>query len=120
MNSTEENTAGLADQDRFLSAFLSVAEEIRRDVGDLFPLGPDNGSTTYYRNRRKTRMRREDFEVEGLLSLDNLEIALRQMWEEQGLTALASLAPAIVDAARALHGLEEETDEISPFIYVMF
>ncbi len=120
MNSTDVGADGWADQEQFVAEFLVVAEKVLLEVGDLFSVGADPGASSYYRDRPKSRMARRDFEVDGLESPEALESALRRLWEGQGLANLASLAPRLADAARALHEVEVENDEVSPFIYVMF
>ncbi len=111
MSSTDSSADEWADQERFVAEFLSIAEKVRLEVGDLFPVHPDANLNSYYRDRPKTRMAHRDFEVDGLDSPESLELALRHLWEAQGLADLASLAPRLADAARALHKVEEATDE---------
>ena len=120
MSSIDSSDDGWADQERFIAEFYSIAEKLRLEVGDLFPVRPDASSNSYYRDRPKTRMARRDFEVDGLDSPESLELALRRLWEAQGLADLAPLAPLLADAARALQKVEKATDEVSPSLYVMF
>lgn len=120
MNSTESNADVWADQDQFVTDFLAIADTIRADAGDLFPLAADPTLDTYYRDRRKTRMAPVDFEVDGLASPADLEAALRSMWQGQGIATLASFAPRLAEAALELHKVEAENNDVSPLIYAMF
>ena len=120
MNSTEPDRRRWPDQDQFVDSFLAIARDIRERSGDLFPVGPDKDSATYYNRRSKTRMSRDDFEFQGLASPLELEETLISIWDAEGIDTLASFAPRITEAARALHEYEEENDDVSPLIYVMF
>ncbi len=106
---------------RFFAEQLSpAAAAIRRRRGELFATRPDPQAETYYRRRSTTRMSAASYEVDGLGSVEGLETALRSFWESRGLPELASLSPGLTELARLLRPTEEQTDEVSPFIYVMF
>ena len=46
--------------------------------------------------------------------------ALRALWSAQGLPELAALVPELMAIAGELDVAEEETADISPFVYVMY
>jgi hypothetical protein len=104
----------------FDEQLMPAAKRMRAGRGDLFPTGREDGPGSYYTPRSRTRMDRADFELERLGSPDDLEPALRGFWDGRGFPELAGLAPGLTDVARALHETEEQTEEVSPFIYVMF
>lgn len=120
MNSTDSKPDRWAGQDQFVADFLAIGSKIRAGFGDLFPVGPDEDSDTYYSVRAKTRMERADFEVSGLSSSADLAEALSRLWEAEGLEALSSFAPRFAAAAQAYRAVEQDNDEVSPLIYVMF
>ncbi len=109
MNSTEE--------DHLLCFFERlrgpVAYEIRERRGQLFPLGPDNADSWYVNYDPGTP---EFVTVETHDLVDDL----RRMWLEQDLPELARLADEFIEIAGQLRLGEEETADISPFIYVMY
>ncbi len=60
------------------------------------------------------------FEVAGCNSFDSFEKALTDMWTSQGSPELAALAPTLSKLAKSIYLVEEQSEEVSPFIYVMF
>ncbi|MBL9124525.1 MAG: hypothetical protein JNG90_12900 [Planctomycetaceae bacterium] len=85
-----------------------------------FPLGADPAAPTYYIERQKPSMNREDFLVRTAAGGDDPIVALGELWSSQGLDRLAALAPQLAAAATALRQIEKPADDVSPFIYVMF
>jgi hypothetical protein len=100
---------------------LPLHEKLKRDGGELFPLGPDLSLDSYYITRRKTRMNRKDFEVAAYEGAAGFAGVLRCMWEDETRADLVASAQRQAEVARALGEVAEtQTDEISPFRYIMF
>lgn len=86
----------------------------------FFPLGSEPGAVSYYVERKKPRMAREDFLISTADGSGDPIVALGELWASQGLDKLAALAPKLREAATALRQIEKPADDVSPFIYVMF
>lgn len=104
----------------FMKEVLPVSNLSKKREQAYFPLEPDPHSLTYYLEREQTAMTPEDFEVSGCESSEALEKALAELWNSQGNTELIPLAQTTVRLAEMLRECEEESQEVSPFIYVMF
>lgn len=111
MSSTED-----ARLSKFFDRHLVPLAERLRARGRLpFPLGPDEQSASYY-------VAPEPGEP-GFLELDDPEAcerALRALWERRGLPELAALSRPLLELARRLEIREDESGEVSPFVYVMY
>lgn len=100
---------------RFYAERLEPAARRLRERGtQFFPLGPDLAATTYY-VAPPTGPDFSSLEDEAACGA-----ALREMWSSQGLPELAELVPELMALARELEVVEEETADISPFVYVMY
>ena len=111
MSSTEETRLG-----RFFDKRLApLAEKLRARGTRFFPMGPDAQADSYYVAPRRGRP--EFIPLEGPAECEK---ALRDLWEEQGMPELAALAESILELARQVEIREEESGEISPFVYVMY
>ena len=120
MSSTDGAAAEERLQRFFDDELMPAARALRQARGELFPTHPDPDAATYWAERSPRTMAREGFEVAGLESIDKLETALRDLWQARGLPQLAALSCGIVELARLLKQGDDESDEVSPFIYVMF
>ena len=100
---------------RFYVERLEPAARRLRERGvEFFPLGPDSTAATWY----VVPPAGPDF-----ISLDDeaaCAATLTGMWSAQGLPELAELVPHLMALARELEVVEEETTDISPFVYVMY
>ncbi|MBK7949410.1 MAG: hypothetical protein IPK00_11890 [Deltaproteobacteria bacterium] len=100
---------------RFYVERLEPAARRLRERGvEFFPLGPDPSAKTWY----VAPPTGPDFS-----SLDDEAAcgeALREAWTSQGYPELAELVPELMAIARELEVVEEETADISPFVYVMY
>jgi len=112
-----EATAHL--QRLFLEQMLPAAADGGKPP-TFFPLGADPAAKTYYIERQKPKMNREDFLVRTAAGGDDPIVALGELWASQGLDRLAATAPQLGAAAAALRQIEKPADDVSPFIYVMF
>ena len=74
---------------------MAVAREVAARRVRFFPTGPDPSATTYWTRRRRTRMRREDFESMGCRSPDDLPRALEALWSSEESHPLTALTPTL-------------------------
>lgn len=118
MSSTEPEPHGQYIRDLFLKKLLPAASDDGRPRS-FFPLGPDATAASYYVERTKTKMSREDFII-GAASDGDPIAALGELWTRQGHDRLAALAPELRQLAGKLRQIEKPADDVSPFIYVMF
>jgi hypothetical protein len=110
--------------DDVASAFFSgklvpLARENRRSTRQV-ELRPDPAAETYFRDRAKTSMSLADFELVGTESIEAFRGALARHWASVGHPELAALAEDFAALAAALYKADQQSDELSPFIYVMF
>jgi hypothetical protein len=100
---------------------LPLHERLRVDGVEMFPPGPDVSATSYYIRRAETRMGWQDFEAAAYESAEGLAAALRRLWQNGIPAALAASADKQAEVATALEeAAETQTEDVSPFIYVMF
>lgn len=116
----EHDDAGALIRDLFDSHLVPAAERLRKAGESAFPVGADASRDSYYTIRGQTTMMPVDFEASAPGSLDDLAPALARLWDQQGAPELAALGPGLTRLARALYLAEEPSDELSPFVYVMF
>jgi hypothetical protein len=104
----------------FFGELMPLAAELRARGETFFPLGADPGARTYFTTRDKTTMTARDFEVAGCDAPESFERALIALWNAQGHPALTSLTPTLSRLATSLYQIDEQDEDVSPFIYVMF
>lgn len=120
MNSTRNEEIVTIDQ-FFVEILVPLAKELRgKNVPVFFHKKPDAAKKTYFIRRKKVAMTPEDFEVDGCNSPADLKKALLHLWSAEGHTELRIMAEAIAKLAESIHHTEEQSSEVSPFIYVMF
>lgn len=95
----------------FRERFLPAAAQLRARQAPLLAGGPDKTAVTYYGTRRPD----EDYVFDLKAPLTDV---LRAQWKEY--PELAGLVDELVQLAHDLRQREEETGEVSPFIYAMF
>jgi hypothetical protein len=97
-----------------------LASRLRAEGRRLFSHGPEETAASYYIERRRTTMKKADFEAFQVNGAEDLAAGLVKLWEEQGRPELAQLAPGLAKIAEAVRLKEEMDDEVSPLLYVMF
>lgn len=107
MSSTDDDDARAR---RFFGEHLLPAAAKLRERGvHFFPLGPDDAESWF------------ETPPEGdFVEFGDLEAALRQLWQAQGLPELEALAQPLAKLADELEIREQDASEISPFVYVMY
>jgi hypothetical protein len=104
----------------FRSELLRISQQYQREGRPLLAGNPDPKLPTYWRRRDKMKMSKADFESGSCRSPDELANALAEMWRQQGLTELSEIAPQLAKLAGRLKRSQHESDEVSPFVYVMY
>lgn len=120
MNSTRNEELTTVDQ-FFFEVLVPLAKTLHeKNALNFFHKKPDPAKETYFIRRKKGTMTPEDFEVDGCNSPEDLKKALVRLWSAEGRTELSMMADAIATLAKSIHHAEEQSSEVSPFIYVMF
>ena len=65
-------------------------------------------------------MSKEDFEIGGHSTLESFAADLTSFWDDNKDYNLCELVPQLVELASELRVDEDQNEEISPYIYVMF
>lgn len=120
MNSTSNN-GYLKAEEFFRDVLQPLAKKLHNTKVPLFfQKKPDNAKETYFVKREKVTMAPVDFEAVACNSPDDLKEALISLWISEGQTELPMMAVAIAKLSESVHYAEEQSSEVSPFIYVMF
>jgi len=120
MSSTDPKRFAAKAKAFFERRLMPAARALRSRQGEPFPRGFDPAATTYYERRAKATMEPADFELPSIDSPQALALALERFWKERSLPELARLAPDLADLAAEVRADDEESGEVSPFIYQMF
>lgn len=117
MNSTEKD---LAVKQFYYDYLLPLARSLQAQGKTFFDLKPEQTWGSYFKQRKKTVMEPEDFELVDCPNFEALEEALKKIWDKEGQSALVQIVPHIVALAKELYLKEEQDEDVSPFVYVMF
>ena len=114
-----------AVKERIAAAFfrevLVPAAQAERESGrEFFALRPDAEAESYYVEPTKSLMRPEDFELRAGESVEDFVRELAALWASEGREGLAAMAPRLAALAAEVREDEEQRDDVSPFMYVMF
>lgn len=107
------STDALRLQRFFRKRLVPAAEKLRARGVSFFPLGPESEAETWYEGPP----REPKFTT---LAVDECEAALRELWQQKDLPELAALAGELMNLAKHLEVQEEESADVSPFVYVMY
>jgi len=107
MSSTEDERRARRFYRRHLAP---TAERLRARSVRFFALGPDEAESWF-----EPPPQGSDF-----FALEDLEGALRERWQADGLPELAALASRLAELADALEIREQDSADVSPFVYVMY
>ncbi|WP_420129540.1 hypothetical protein [Longimicrobium sp.] len=111
MSSTDDPQARL--EAFFTGQLVPAAQSLRARGVEFFPLGPDAGAPTYWHRR--------DDAGDYLDSVDPAATAvrLRELWAEH--PELVALVDPLLEMAAALaRPADEQSPDVSPFIYAMY
>jgi hypothetical protein len=105
----------------FFEELVPLAKKLHsKNDSIFFQKKPDPITDTYFVRRKKVTMTPENFEFGGCNSPEDLKKSLISLWIAEGYSELPIIADAIVKLAISVHRIEEQSSEVSPFIYVMF
>ena len=107
-------------QNFFEQELMLLATKLKqqRDIIPWVPLDAD--ANTYYKTRQKTRMSKQDFEIGGHSTLETFASDLTAFWENNDDSKLCKMIPSLTELANELYFVEDESEKLSPYIYVMF
>ncbi|HKQ54179.1 MAG TPA: hypothetical protein VJT74_17515 [Pyrinomonadaceae bacterium] len=118
MNSTKDQELLAAE---FFEELLAPLAKRERDrAKSFFPLGADPQAESYYAEPPRRVMRASDFELRAAQSLADFVTELAALWAGEGNEELAALAPRLLALAEEMNDREEQAEDVSPFMYVMF
>ena len=80
----------------------------------------DADASTYYKTRQKTSMSKQDFEIGGHSTLETFATDLTAFWENNDDSKLCKMIPSLTELANELYFVEDESEKLPPYIYVMF
>jgi hypothetical protein len=106
--------------DFFREVLVPLALRERARGREFFALRPDASAESYYVEPTKREMRPEDFELRACESVEEFVRELAALWSSEGREELAAMAPRLAALAREVREDEEQPDDVSPFMYVMF
>lgn len=106
--------------DFFNEVLVPVALSERASGREFFALRPDVEAESYYVEPTKRAMKPEDFELRASESIEEFVRELATLWSSEGREELAAMAPRLASLASELREDEQQSDDVSPFMYVMF
>ena len=123
MNSTnikQKNNIHPKIQNFFEQELMLLATELKQQRGIIPWVSLDADASTYYKTRQKTSMSKQDFEIGGHSTLETFAADLTAFWENNDDSKLCKLIPSLTELANELYFVEDESEKLSPYIYVMF
>ena len=107
-------------QNFFEQELMLLAAELKQQQ-DIIPwVTLDVNASTYYKARQKTSMSKQDFEIGGHSTLETFAADFTAYWENNDDSKLCKMIPSLTELANELYFVEDESEKISPYIYVMF
>lgn len=97
-----------------------ITAHCRQEGFEVMAPGPDEDLESYYTPAPTRRMSKADFETGGAECVEHLEEALLRLWPESDRPQLAALASKIARVARSVRATDEQSSELSQFVYVMY
>jgi len=110
MPSTEQQLNDLFDE-----VLCRAAERCKAANRRFFPFGPDTGAATWYQQLPPS----EDQIFWELQPHDCCQ-PLSDLWAAQDLPELVALVPHLAALANAFESQQSESEDVSPFVYVMY
>jgi hypothetical protein len=106
--------------DFFREVLVPVALRERARGREFFALRPDAEAESYYVEPTNRLMKPSDFELRASESVEDFIRELAALWASEGLEEPAAMAPRLAALASGFREDEEQPDDVSPFMYVMF
>jgi len=104
----------------FSKELVELGGRLKRNGRTFLVTNFDPKADSYYITRTKRTMSKSDFESAGCRSLESFSDDLSRLWKSKGCEDLLPLATGISKLARGLYNLQDQTEEVSPFVYVMY
>jgi hypothetical protein len=104
----------------FREVLVPVALGERGAGREFFALRPEGEAESYYVEPTRREMRPEDFELRAADSVEDFVRELAALWSSEGREELAAMAPRLAALAAEVREDEEQSGDVSPFVYVMF
>ncbi|MFZ1908336.1 MAG: hypothetical protein WAU52_04560 [Burkholderiales bacterium] len=106
--------------DRFFGdELLPLAARLKGKGVSFLETRLGSGAPTYFSRRPKVAMAKADFEWGGFASAQTVTADLEKLGSG-GDASLATLAPGVARLARMLRASEQESSDVSRFVYVMY
>jgi len=80
----------------------------------IFPMDPDVGSESYFKDRA------DGESYIHAIDSDDLETELRKLWANDTVPDIEAIVVPLLSLAEIIREKEQTSDEVSPFIYAMF
>lgn len=87
---------------------------------NYFSKGFDKEATSYFVTRKNRQMTKEMFELGSQMNAATFTNSLLILWTETDTPELRPLAKPLADLAQSVYSIENQSEEVSPFIYVMY
>ena len=110
MSSTDDAKLRRFFRDRIVPA----AERLRERGAGFLTEGPDPGAESWWVEVSEEEPVLIDFEADEAAEI------LHARWMSEGYPELAALAAPLLELAEALRTTQEESGEVSPYVYVMY
>jgi hypothetical protein len=104
----------------FDEQLLPLAAQLKAKGVNLLDAGPQPGAASYYITRQHRSMSPADFETGGLTSPAKAQAEMRQVWNAAAGHPLAPLADGVARLAGELRQDQEQSSDVSSFIYAMY
>jgi hypothetical protein len=104
----------------FDEQLLPLAAQLKARGMPLLDAGPEPGASSYFIPRQQRRMRPADFEQGGLTSPETALQDIRKVWNSAAGHPLAPLAEGVARLAVDLRQGQEQSGDVSTFIYAMY
>ena len=104
----------------FYNELMPLSAELKKK-GDIIPwVSLDVDAITYYKTPQNKSMNKQDFEIGGHSTLETFSTDMSRFWENKDDSKLCKMIPSLTKLANELYLIEDESSELSPYIYVMF
>ena len=120
MSLTNDNHELACALDVLFKKIMNISQANDQNLSIVIPLRPDKSKTTYFTPRKKKTMEKSDFEVHSSKEPNELEQSVKNLWKDFEAIGFLDLIPDLTSLASLLKTVEEQSEEVSPFIYVMF
>ena len=98
----------------FRDRIVPAAEQLRERGCTFFAVGPDPEASTWWESGSEEEPVLIEFEAGDAARI------LHARWMSDGYPELAALAVPLLELAEGLRTTQEESGEVSPYVYVMY